>query len=110
MTGKQAERLQKMGAKSHSEMLDEHVGKIGTPERKEYEYELNMEVISERIKELRRINKLSQEELGSRIGVKKAQISRIENDARDVRMSTIAKVFAALGVHATIHIESTIQT
>lgn len=38
---------------SLSEMKDEFIGKVGSPKRDEYEYELNMEVLSFMIKKAR---------------------------------------------------------
>ena len=40
---------------------------------------------------------LTQEELAGRIDTKKSAISRIENHARDMRLSTLEKVATALG-------------
>ena len=36
-----------------SEMKDKHIGKIGTKEREEYEYELRMDVLGKMIKSAR---------------------------------------------------------
>ena len=40
---------------------------------------------------------LTQEELARRIGTKKTAISRIENHAEDVKLSTLKKTASALG-------------
>jgi len=40
---------------------------------------------------------LTQEELADRVGTQKTAISRIENHAEDIRLSTIQKVAKALG-------------
>ena len=40
---------------------------------------------------------LSQEELANRLKTKKTAISRIENHAEDIKLSTLEKVAAALG-------------
>jgi HTH-type transcriptional regulator/antitoxin HipB len=40
---------------------------------------------------------LTQEELANRLKTKKSAISRIENHAEDIRLSTLEKVAAALG-------------
>ena len=45
---------------------------------------------------------MTQEQLGDLIGVQKAQISKIENNTKDVRFSTILRVFEAL--KATINL------
>jgi DNA-binding XRE family transcriptional regulator len=83
------------------EMKDEFIGRIGTPERDEYEYELQMEVIGRMIKAARKQRHLTQEELGKLIGVRKAQISKIENSTNSATIETVIKVFKAL--NAEIH-------
>ena len=40
---------------------------------------------------------LTQEELANRVGTQKTAISRIENHAEDIKLSTIQKVAKALG-------------
>jgi hypothetical protein len=41
-------------------MLDKHVGKIGTPERDAFEYELSIDLIGEAIKRARKERNLTQ--------------------------------------------------
>ena len=48
------------------------------------------------IKKARKERNLTQEQLGELIGVQKAQISKIENNIKDVRFSTIMRVYNAL--------------
>ena len=70
-----------MNLYSLEEVLDEALGLIGTPERDEHEREVAKAVhayeIGEAIKRARLQQNLTQEELGERIGVKRAQISRL---------------------------------
>jgi len=47
---------------------------------------------------------LSQEELAQRLKTQKTAISRIENHAEDIKLSTLEKVAAALGKHIKIAI------
>ena len=47
---------------------------------------------------------LTQEELARRIGTKKTAISRIENHAEDVKLSTLKKTASALGKKLEIKI------
>ena len=49
------------------------------------------------LREARQTAGLTQEELAARIHTKKSAISRIENHAQDIRLSTLEKVAAALG-------------
>jgi HTH-type transcriptional regulator / antitoxin HipB len=53
-------------------MKDRHIGKRGTQERDEYEYELQMEIIGKMIKAARQERQLTQEELGQLVGVQKS--------------------------------------
>jgi HTH-type transcriptional regulator/antitoxin HipB len=45
---------------------------------------------------------LTQEELADRVGTQKTAISRIENHAEDIKLSTIQKVAKALGKNLEI--------
>ncbi len=47
---------------------------------------------------------LTQEELAKRINTKKTAISRIENHAEDMKLSTLEKFVGALGKHLTISV------
>jgi transcriptional regulator with XRE-family HTH domain len=49
---------------------------------------------------------MTQEQLGELIGVKKAQISKIENSFTNARFETILKVFRALDTKVNFTIES----
>ncbi|MCD4727044.1 MAG: helix-turn-helix transcriptional regulator [Pirellulales bacterium] len=47
---------------------------------------------------------LTQEELAQKLHTQKTAISRIENHAKDIKLSTLEKVAAALGKHLEINI------
>ncbi len=81
---------------SLTEMKDKYVGKVGTVERDEYEYELRMDVLGKMIKSARQERNMTQEELGKLVGVQKAQISKLENSANSASIDTVLKVFKAL--------------
>ncbi len=95
--------------KSYSleEMKDKYIGKIGTPDRDEYEYELRMDVLGRMIKTARQERNLTQEQLGELVGVQKAQISKLESSANSATIDTILKVFKAL--KADIHFNVTLE-
>lgn len=84
---------------------DELIGKIGTVERDLFEYELQMDLIGKAIKQTRKERNLTQEELGKLIGVQKAQISRLENNASNVTMDTLLRVFTALKAKVKLQVE-----
>ena len=93
--------------KTHTleELTDKYIGKIGTPKRDDFENELRLDLIGHAIKEARKERNLTQEQLGELVGVKKAQISKIENNATDARFATILKVFRALDAKINFNIE-----
>ena len=78
------------------EVKDKYIGERGTDKREVYEYELRMEVIGNMIKTARLERHLTQEELGKLVGVQKAQISKLENNANSATIDTIVRVFKAL--------------
>ena len=80
------------------EMIDKHIGKIGTPKRDAFENGLRRELLGSAVRQARKERQLTPEQLGERVGVQKAQISKIENSAKNARFETIMKVFDALGV------------
>lgn len=90
---------------SIDEILDEDLGKIGTPERDKFETELQAEVhayhIGEAIRNARKEKKLTQAELGELMGVQRAQISKIES-GKNLNFSTIAKAFKAMQIPANL--------
>lgn len=88
-----------------NELKDKSLGKLGTSKRDEYEYELRVELLSEQIKELRKEQNLTQEQLGNLIGVQRAQISKLENNTSNVTIGTILKVFNALRATVNFRIE-----
>lgn len=88
------------------DLLDDFYGKEGTPKRDEHDARVAEAVhayeIGEAIKEARLKQSLTQEQLGERIGVKKAQISRLER-GYSISLPTIAKVFSALGISVNLN-------
>lgn len=96
-----------MKSYSLAEMKDKYIGKAGTPDRDEYEYELRMELLGRMIKAARQERNLTQEQLGKLVGVQKAQISKLESSSNSATIDTVLKVFKALD--ADIHFNVTIE-
>lgn len=65
------------------------------------EDELHTYLIGEAIKQARIKQELTQEELGERMGVQRAQVSRIES-GRNLTFATVARAFKALGIPAEL--------
>src|ERR1035437_3430692 len=90
---------------SLEELTDKHIGKRGTPKREAFESELRLDLLGEAIKQARKDRHLTQEELGVLVGVKKSQISKLENSLTDARFETIIKVFKALNAKINFNVE-----
>lgn len=56
------------------------------------------------IKLVLKVAELTQEEIAQQLGTKKSAISRIENHAEDIKLSTLARVASALGKSININI------
>ena len=88
------------------EMKDKLWGKPGTPERDAMEAQLQEDVhaymVGEAIRKARQEQHLTQEELGERIGVQRAQISRLEKGKSVITLPTMSRVFKALGIDTGI--------
>ena len=90
---------------SLAEMKDEYIGKTGTAERDEYEYELRMDVLGRMIRTARQERNLTQEQLGELVGVQKSQISKLESSTNSATIDTILKVFKALKAEINFNVK-----
>ncbi|MCF8360525.1 MAG: helix-turn-helix transcriptional regulator [Prolixibacteraceae bacterium] len=90
---------------SLDELIDKHIGEIGTENRDAFEEELRLDVLGQTIKQIRLEKNMTQAQLGELVGVKKAQISKIENNFNDARFETILKVFRALNAKISFNVE-----
>ena len=92
--------------KRFEDLEDKYFGEKGTSERDNYEFDLKMELIGEKIKQLRIQNNLTQSQLGELIGVKRSQISKLEHGNHSASVSTIMKVFQAMKAQVRLKIET----
>ena len=97
--------MEEMKFFTEEEILEKHIGKIGTPHRNQFEDEINTFIIGEAIKEARKKKQLTQEQLGNLVGVKKEQISKIEI-GKNLTLNTISRVLHAMGLQAHLNIPS----
>ncbi len=88
-----------------AEMKDKYIGKKGTAERDEYEYELRMDILGRMIKAARQERNLTQEQLGELVGVQKSQISKLESSTNSATIDTILKVFKALKAEINFNVK-----
>ena len=91
---------------SFDDHLDQQYGKKGTPVREKFEQEFEAFKIGVLIQEARKKRQLTQEELALKVGTTKNYISRIENDASDIRLSTLMRIISeGLGGHLTLTLD-----
>ncbi len=87
--------------------LDKKYGKKGSLTRNKYEEEFEAFKIGVIIQEARKNQHLTQEELALRVGTTKNYISRIENDASDIKLSTLIRIIReGLGGHLKLSFDA----
>ena len=91
---------------SWDDHLDKKYGKIGSPTRDTYEEGFENFRIGVLIQEARKQQNLTQQELAIKCGTTKNYISRIENNASDIRLSTLMRIIReGLGGHLKLSLE-----
>lgn len=92
---------------SFTEHLDQQYGKRGTAKREAYEQEFEAFRLGALIQEMREKQNMTQQQLAAKCGTTKSYISRIENDASDIRLSTLMRIIKdGLGGHLTLSVAS----
>ena len=81
------------GIKSFDELLDKKYGEIGSEKRNKFEERAHMFVISEMLKQARKEENLTQEQLAEKTGTKKSYISKLENAKGNIQLSTLIRIF-----------------
>jgi len=74
---------------------EKHYGKLGTPKRNELEAGYENFKVGFLLQQARIEKGLTQEELAVRVGTSKSFISKIENNVKEVRISTLQKIIEA---------------
>lgn len=85
------------------DFIEKEYGKLGSPKRQNFEEGYEAFRLGVMVQELRKQRKLTQQELAERCGTTKNYISRVENDASDIRLSTLMRIFRE-GFGATLRI------
>ena len=87
------------------ELKDRDLGPIGTPRRDEYERKLAEELqayhVGEAIRQAREAQKLTQAELGKKMGVQRAQVCRLES-GKSITLASMMRAFRALNVQVAL--------
>lgn len=88
------------------EHLDKKYGKKGESTRNKYEEEFEAFKIGVLIQEARKQRNMTQSELAEKAGTTKYYISRIENDASDIRLTTLMRIVrVGLGGHLKLSLD-----
>lgn len=91
---------------SFSDHLNSQYGGRGTLGREKYEQEFEAFKLGVMLQELRKEKGLTQEQLAEKCGTTKNYISRIENNASDIRLSTLMRIIQeGLGGHLNLKVE-----
>jgi HTH-type transcriptional regulator / antitoxin HipB len=91
---------------SWEDHLNQKYGEIGTQTREKYEQEFESFKLGVLIQEARKQRHLTQEELALKVGTTKNYISRVENDASDIRLSTLMRIITdGLGGHLKLTLD-----
>ena len=90
---------------SFSDHLEKEYGKQGTATREAYEQGFETFKLGVMLQELRKERGLTQEQLAEKCGTTKTYISRIENNASDIRLSTLMRIIqVGLGGHLNMKV------
>jgi len=83
-----------------TEHLDEQYGESGSETREKFEEEFESFKLGVLIREMRKERGLTQAQLALKCGTTKTYISKIENNASDIRLSTLMRIIRqGLGGH-----------
>lgn len=84
--------MKKTEIKTFEDLLTFKYGPPGTIERDDWERRAEAFRLGVMIKQARKNANMTQKELAERTGTKRSYISRIENDASDIRLSTLMRI------------------
>jgi DNA-binding XRE family transcriptional regulator len=91
---------------SFADHLDTEYGNRGTETREKYEEGFEAFKLGVMLQELRKEHGMTQEQLAEKCGTTKTYISRIENDASDIRLSTLIRIIReGFGRHLSLNVE-----
>jgi len=85
-------KKQKKKTKSLSEFKDQHYGKRGNANRERLESGYEIFKVGYLLKEARTKSGMTQQELADKAGTTKSYISKIENNIKEARISTLQKI------------------
>ena len=84
--------MKRNNLKSLSELKNEHFGEIGEPLRDKLDEGYENFKIGVLLQEARKKKGMTQQELADKAGTTKSYISKIENNVKEARISTLMKI------------------
>ena len=92
--------------KTLDKFIDKHYGKTGTVKRIKFEEGYKNFKVGALIHEARLEKGMTQEQLADKVGTTKSYISKIENNIKEVRISTLQKIIElGFGGHLELSIK-----
>ena len=86
--------------------IEKQYGKRGTKKREEYEEGFETFKLGVMLQEMRKEQGMTQEQLAEKCHTTKTYISRIENNASDIRLSTLMRIISeGLGGHLKLSVD-----
>ena len=82
---------------SIDDIMDAKYGKVGTPEREQFRREAYAYYMGQIIRDTRKSEKVTQQELAERVGVNKSDISKIEKGVIEPGIAMFSNIASALG-------------
>lgn len=89
---------------TEEKILDKHIGTKDTAERIAFDLNVDLFRVGEAIREVRHLKKMTQDDLAHLVGVKRSQISKVEN-GKNLTLTTIGRIFRAMGIKGNLEIE-----
>ena len=83
---------------SFDEVMDAMLGAPGTPEREQFRREAYAYCVSTFIRDARKEEGITQQELADRVGVRKSYVSRIETGRVEPSAGLFMRIIGALGL------------
>lgn len=93
---------------SLEEFKTKHYGEKGTTKRDELEKGFESFKVGHLLKEARQKSGLTQQELADKVGTTKSYISKIENNIKEARISTLQKI-VELGLGGNLDLKITLN-
>lgn len=91
---------------SFADHLNQQYGERGSAEREKFEEGFEAFSLGVMLHEMRKEKGLTQEQLAEKCGTTKTYISRIENNASDIRLSTLMRIFReGFGKHLRLSVD-----